>query len=679
MLTQLDQLMRGAQRRRLLLLVASFVAGSPTSAKVILDANFNGGTNPWPNYYQQGSSNVTRVRAIAPVGTIDAYNGAPSNALRLVVDAAGATGSWWSAVRSSSLSGANAEANVSRLTLSFDLWTNRQHPVYVQLFSGGAFKEFIAYPAVAGSYKRYSFDLDQANYTSPNFNPVSGSFELVFGIRNTDPKSPWPAVNGNEIRVDNVSFTSPTFYVSSSIGSPTNTGATPTAGSNGPLDTIQRAVNLAQPGDVICVMNGTYAPANSYSPAVKISKAGLPSRWIVIRNSPGHTPTIQHQYWAGIEFSSEAAYVELRGLTVRGNAAAIAALTNPSGLSRAQEDGAKQYRTDDEGQILYGDDGKPLLYYGNPIYNGTGISIDSRFTATRTTAGVSARAHHLRIVDNVVYENSGAGIVAIEADYITIENNEVFSNCWFMRNAGSGISVFHSAKFDPGTGYKYYVIGNRVYDNECFVKWARFLVDNQGDPIPDVISDGNGIIVDDFRNTQSSVTVPLRNVINPGRVLVQNNLSYENGGAGIQSFRSDRVTITNNTTYLNSRSPALDYGEVRIEQTANVSVANNIMWGRLNENIQQVGNSTGAVFQNNVYTGDGNHPGITNWGPGSIWVSNADKVNLFVNLAARDFSLKAGSKAIDAGSATATGTPLLDLRNALRPNGTGVDAGAYEY
>lgn len=49
----------------------------------------------------------------------------------------------------------------------------------------------------------------------------------------------------------------------------------------------------------------------------------------------------------------------------------------------------------------------------------------------------------------------------------------------------------------------------------------------------------------------------------------------------------------------------------------------------------------------------------------------------FINPAAGDFSLESGSPCIDAG--TATGAPATDIRGVIRPQGTGVDMGAYEF
>jgi len=640
--------------------------------RVILNAHFNS-TNEWPGGYSTAVGPVNRTRTLGPVGNIDNYNSTAGTALSLVVNAAGATSFWSSTLRSGTLTATNTEGNVARLTFSFDLWVNKVHPVYARVYSaGGGYKEFIINPPVAGSYYRQSLDLDKATTTTANFNPTAATFEFEFGIRSNDPSRPWPSANGHEIRIDNITFASPRYYVSSTLGSNANTGATSASGANGPLATIQEAMNRATAGDIICVMNGEYPNPFSFQPTLLVDKKGFASRWIVVRAFPGHTPVIKNNgTFNAVLINSQAAYIEIRGLTIRGNAATINALTNPSGLQRATDDGALQFVP-----------GTSQNYFGNPLYNGNGISIDSRRNTALVVPPASQRAHHIRILDNVVYENSGVGIGAIEADYITIAGNRSHANCWFMRSAGSGITVFHNSTFDQGTNYKTFVIGNTVYDNECFVKWARFRTDTSGNPIPDVISDGNGIIIDDLQNTQLSTTIPLQNVVNPGRVLVQNNVSYRNGGAGIQTLKSDRVVITNNTTYNNNLSPSLNYGEIFINQSPDNVVANNILWAVTGKNILAGGTTPGITVRNNLYTRNDN-VSITPIGTGSIWISYSDALNLlFVNNFSRDFRLKAGSKAINIGSATVLGAPIADIVNVSRPKGTGAnapDAGAYEF
>jgi len=98
----------------------------------------------------------------------------------------------------------------------------------------------------------------------------------------------------------------------------------------------------------------------------------------------------------------------------------------------------------------------------------------------------------------------------------------------------------------------------------------------------------------------------------------------------------------------------------------------------------------GLVFRNNIIDGlAGNLPGkfshnlYTRWGPnqkdhklGRGELYEPDLTKLFVDPDKRDYRPKAGSPAIDAG--TAVDVPA-DFRGTVRPQGKGIDIGPYEY
>lgn len=68
------------------------------------------------------------------------------------------------------------------------------------------------------------------------------------------------------------------------------------------------------------------------------------------------------------------------------------------------------------------------------------------------------------------------------------------------------------------------------------------------------LSDGNGIILDDFNQTQrpEGQGTPFSQ-----RSLVANNVIFDNGGHGIHIFQSEHVDVINNTLYQNSKDLAL--------------------------------------------------------------------------------------------------------------------------
>jgi hypothetical protein len=52
---------------------------------------------------------------------------------------------------------------------------------------------------------------------------------------------------------------------------------------------------------------------------MQISTPGTPQHWITYAAYPGQQPLISFNGWAGITFDTTAAYIEVRGFSIRGN------------------------------------------------------------------------------------------------------------------------------------------------------------------------------------------------------------------------------------------------------------------------------------------------------------------------------------------------------------------------
>ncbi len=225
--------------------------------------------------------------------------------------------------------------------------------------------------------------------------------------------------------------TAATYYVNAAIGRDTNTGTSTTA----PLLTITKAAGLTKPGDVVNIMNGTYAP-------LKITHSGTEAAWITYQPVPGQHPVILKNgtAWSGVDISAN--YIIWSRLTIQGNARSI---------TFAQADAAST---------------------GNTTTNGHCLS-------------VSKTSHHVKILDNVMEYCPGAGIMYI-GDSGWIHGNYVHENAYWSHLAESGIVIFGSNVLStPG---KIYVDGNVVYGNQA--KVCNF----QAHPCR--VTDGYGIIVD---------------------------------------------------------------------------------------------------------------------------------------------------------------------------------------
>jgi parallel beta-helix repeat protein len=375
-------------------------------------------------------------------------------------------------------------------------------------------------------------------------------------------------------------------------------------------------------------MNGTYTATNNEA-ILKVTRSGNSNAYITYKNYPGHSPKLSTDTaWNHILIAS-ASYIRIEGFEIEGN---------NGNLSVSQGEARYQH------YLQNYPSGTVDWNYMAPT-NTNGIYV-------RPTSTASANPRHIVIENNVVHDVPGGGIVTEESDYITIQNNTVYNNAWYAVYATSGISVFHSYNSDTNTSsYKNIVRNNKVYNNKALIKWVNTLD----------YSDGNGIIIDDNKNSQ----LDGRLAPYTGKTLVTNNISYNNGGSGIHSYSSANVDIINNTSYNNSSQ--VNYGEIYANGSNNVNLYNNIMYARTGRHITSNSNNSNVNYNYNIYFNG--TPAVS--GPNDIMSDP-----LFYNAASGDFRVHIGSKAIDNG--TSTLAPNNDFSDNLRPRGFASDRGAYE-
>ncbi|MFN6518302.1 MAG: right-handed parallel beta-helix repeat-containing protein [Nostoc sp. CreGUA01] len=335
-----------------------------------------------------------------------------------------------------------------------------------------------------------------------------------------------------------------TYYVSGTGNDKNNGLAT-----SSPFRTIQKAANLTKPGDTVLIMNGVYTNASSKGEVVSITRSGAANAWIRFKAYPGHSPKLRHNGWHGVLIQNGASYIEVNGLEVIGNNANVT-------LDYAMSEKSNR---------------------SNPLTNGNCISVDGR---------KKGHPHHIRIVNNKVHNCGGGGIIVIESDYVTVDNNVVFDNAWYGIYAGSGISMLRNWSFDNYQGYKMFVTNNKVYNNRQYVPWI-----NTG-----TITDGNGIILDSTGPEKNSKLGAYK-----GRTLVKNNLTFHNGGSGIHAFYSANVDIVNNTAFLNNQSPELKLGQIFTQMSSNVKILNNILYAFPGKTVNSNSKSKNVVFDYNIY------------------------------------------------------------------------------
>lgn len=340
---------------------------------------------------------------------------------------------------------------------------------------------------------------------------------LVAGCSSSPTAVPVPATTTADIQSGPPATVSPLPTTASVLDAvdPATVFVDPVSGSDdrdgqGPATawrSLQVAFDRLSPGDTLYLMGGDYrGEIQSWHSHFVLSASGRPDAWIRVAAAPGAAPTIMADRGNGIEVSGS--YVEISGLNLVGRDFGI----------------------------------------GNDY--GWGVLIRN--------------SHHVRVVGNEVSGMPVGGIGTVEATNIDIIENRVHDNSFWGPEQGSGISMWHSvnAGTEPSSdGYHNRIEGNVVYRNEnkVFSQWRT----------QDVITDGNGIIVDQSRDMSYT-----------GRTLVANNVAFDNGGRGILVLESDRVDVVHNTTFHNGRTPGLEGGAVELASgnADDVTFANNLAW-----------------------------------------------------------------------------------------------------
>ena len=417
------------------------------------------------------------------------------------------------------------------------------------------------------------------------------------------------------------------YYVSDISGNNSKSGLS----TEKAFKTIQRAADLTLPGDTVFVMNGKYTNAFADGNVVTITRSGTQDAWIVYMNYPHQRPVIQFTGWQGFQLTDGASYIEINGFVISGNSEKIAldsALIQPGSCKNPG------------GTI-------------NPRYNGTGIQMFGLINASKR------HPHHVRIVNNTIYNCCGAGISGIQSDYMTIENNTIYNNGWYTIFGSSGIVLYQNWNFNNDTiHYRMIIRNNRVFGNMNFIPWPG---------APCAITDGNGIIIDDGKNTQNeSPYGPYH-----GRTYIANNLVYGNGGAGIHVFLSEHVSILNNTAFSNQQTPVIFNGEIDASFSDDIIIRNNILYAKTNKPVNTNLKNHHIVYDCNLYYG-GNGYFVHD---ASSIVADPQFINPSLSITA-DFRVKEGSPSIDKGSALLA--PDIDIDGAKRPSGESYDIGAYE-
>jgi parallel beta-helix repeat protein len=350
--------------------------------------------------------------------------------------------------------------------------------------------------------------------------------------------------------------------------------------------TLQKAADLTRPGDTVLVMNGTYTKTledkqSENNSVLRITRSGTAKDYITYKAMSGHSPKIFVDFnYAGIRIN--ASYIVIEGFTVEGNLPNLS-FEEANGLARGTDEAAALQN-----------------YKFNS--NGIGSFPDAENPAT---------VHHLIIRNNTVFNHPGGGIFSNGSDYVRIEGNTVYNNAYYSAYANSGISFYKSKAIDTSRNTKMFIRDNKIFKNENKVP---FWFSNTSNPSARVITDGNGIIIDDSRNTQGT-----DNIVYTGKFLVANNVVFDNGGRGINVYSSNGVLAYKNTTFQNGRTPG--FTELAVGDADDIKFVENIFVSRPDREPLLQYNATNVVFERNLFEVGSETPGV----PGSTnLIKNGD-------------------------------------------------------
>jgi len=177
--------------------------------------------------------------------------------------------------------------------------------------------------------------------------------------------------------------------------------------------TLTGAQKVSAPGDVICMIGGTYSLGSTFN----LTRSGTSSAWIVYK-----------------------AY---------GDGAVNIDWTGPSG----------------PGNAMFRIGQQPGSFPNGPHYlEFNGLNLDGKNLAT---SGFSCGGgHHLRFLNNTIKNTGGAGIQTVECDYLTTDHNLIFHN-GFAPCCGwtSAISYNSNQFFDNNAGL-HNIISNNMLAGE---------------------------------------------------------------------------------------------------------------------------------------------------------------------------------------------------------------------
>ena len=421
-----------------------------------------------------------------------------------------------------------------------------------------------------------------------------------------------------------------------------------------PWRTVQKGADTAGEGDTVLVHPGDYAD-------VVFRRSGEAGARLNLLASSGGVTTL-----SSIEFDTGVSYVNVDGFRVQGFSIWGIFLR---GLNRH----IKMTRMTVEG----GEAGVRLTWgvqaedpYDGPVSDiilENSVIRDCIYTAVDGTPGPC---------DQVTFKNLeiyGAGISSGEswsADGIAIEKGDsiIVEDCVIHDNGGDGIDL-NSRDFD-GHSSGIVVRRNHIYRNHCngIKLWGGGRLENNA-----VWGQGSTAVVigeytGDYELIHNTVAYNMQDPSFSTRNYAM-TAAYPGDETGVSA--SIDLTFTNNIFAFNSSDEMGGPTGIYLGEGVNLTEGHNLYWSREDGEIQAEFVSGDPWIPRSQIL-DGTWTSASGQGHGDIAMDP-----LFVSgWPDVDLSLTESSPAVDAGEAGDVNT---DLEGHTRPQGSGVDMGAYEY
>ena len=323
------------------------------------------------------------------------------------------------------------------------------------------------------------------------------------------------------------------YYVSEESGLETNSGLS----ASSPLKYVRSAANKTKPGDTVYLLPGIYENLGATGPfdMLYVPNSGRPGEYITysgIADADGNLPVIKSAAYTAITLQTKS-YVIVENLEITA--------------------GDNDF-LDVEGSL------------GGWAWDG------------RSGIGVQTDSHNIIVRNCFIHDLPGGGIGVSGSDVVLVEDNLVEHTSWGSTQGNSGISFYKMTEQANAQRFAEWPNHDVIIRNNV----SRYNVNLKGTYTFDyALTDGNGIIIDDFKHTQGDESEAFE-----GSSLIIGNISYGNGAAGINVFQTNNAEVYHNSVFDNGQTPRMSatspfefnlaHQPIQVGGAQNVTVENNI-------------------------------------------------------------------------------------------------------